>query len=182
MSPNDAKHCERDEDRVEWMRSVLDRREGPLLRYAARILGGDLERARDVVQDAFLKLWRSDRFGSGDDAAQWLFAVCRNRAIDVLRKEKRMIGLSDEVKRNQAAPEAGPQANVEKRETAGRIGQALAQLPENQQEVMRLKFQNGFTYKQIAEITGLSVSGVGFQIHTAMKTLRRKFKTAGLVA
>jgi RNA polymerase sigma factor (sigma-70 family) len=182
MRSDKPEHSKRDDDRVEWIRSVMDRHEGPLLRYTARILGGDLERGRDVVQDAFLKLWKSDRFGVDDNVAQWLFAVCRNGAVDVLRKEKRMIGLSDEIKRNKAASGSGPHALAEQQEAAGHVNQAMAQLPENQQEVIRLKFQNGFTYKQIAEITGLSVSGVGFHIHTAMQTLKRKFKVAGLVA
>ena len=181
MKPDKPKHSKLHDDRVKWMQAVMDRHEGPLLRYAARILG-DLERGRDVVQEAFLKLWKSDRFGVDDNVAQWLFAVCRNRAVDVLRKEKRMTGLSDEIQRNHAAADSGPQAIAEKAEAAGQVIHAVAQLPENQQEVLRLKFQNGFTYKQIARITGLSVSGVGFHIHTAMQTLRRKFKVAGLVA
>jgi len=181
MKPDKPKHSKLHDDRVKWMSAVMDRHEGPLLRYAARILG-DLERGRDVVQESFLKLWKSDRFGVDDNVAQWLFAVCRNRAVDVLRKEKPMIGLSDEIQRTQAAAGSGPRAIAEKTEAAGQVKVAVAQLPENQQEVLRLKFQNGFTYKQIARITGLSVSGVGFHIHTAMQTLRRKFKVAGLVA
>ncbi|MBL7221107.1 MAG: sigma-70 family RNA polymerase sigma factor [Phycisphaerae bacterium] len=181
MKPDKPKHSKLHDDRVKWMQTVMDRHEGPLLRYAARILG-DLERGRDVVQEAFLKLWKSDRFGVDDNVAQWLFAVCRNGAVDVLRKEKRMIGLSDEFQKTQPAPGSGPQAIAEKLEAAGQVKVAVSQLPENQQEVLRLKFQNGFTYKQIARITGLSVSGVGFHIHTAMQALRRKFKVAGLVA
>jgi RNA polymerase sigma factor (sigma-70 family) len=182
MTSDTPGHSKSDDDRVEWIRSVMERHEGPLLRYAARILNGDLERGRDVVQDAFMKLWKSERFGVDDNVAQWLFAVCRNAAVDVLRKEKRMIGLSDEFQKTQAAPGSGPQAIIEEQEAAGQVNLAMSQLPVNQQEVMRLKFQNGFTYKQIAEITGLSVSGVGFHIHTAMQTLKRKFKVAGLVA
>ena len=181
MKPDKPKHSKLHDDRVKWMSAVMDRHESPLLRYAARILG-DLERGRDVVQETFLKLWKSDCFGVDDNEGQWLFAVCRNGALDVLRKEKRMIGLSDEIKRTHAAAGSGPQAIAENLETAGQVTVAVAQLPENQQEVLRLKFQNGFTYKQIARITGLSVSGVGFHIHTAMQTLRRKFKIAGLVA
>jgi len=181
MKPDKPEHSKLHDDRARWMRAVMDRHEGPLLRYAARILG-DLERGRDVVQDAFLKLWKSDHFGIDDNVAQWLFAVCRNRAVDVLRKEKPMTGLSDEIKKTHAVAGSGPQAIAEKLEAAGQVKVAVAQLPENQQEVLRLKFQNGFTYKQIARITGLSVSGVGFHIHTAMQTLRRKFKVAGLVA
>ena len=51
----------------------------------------------------------------------------------------------------------------------------LDRLPPNQQEVVRLKFQNGFSYKEIARITELSVTNVGFLIHTAVTNLRREF-------
>lgn len=181
MKLDKPEHTELNDERAKWISEVMDRHEGPLLRYATRILG-DLERGRDIVQEAFLRLWKSDRFGVDDNAAQWLFTVCRNRALDVLRKEKRMIGLSDEIQKTHAASGGGPQRLAEEKEDAGQVTSAVAQLPENQQEVIRLKFQNGFSYKQIARITGLSVSGVGFQIHTAMQTLRRKFKASGVVA
>jgi len=49
----------------------------------------------------------------------------------------------------------------------------LEELPENQRAVIALKFQNGLSYKQISQQTGLSVSNVGFLIHTGLKTLRR---------
>jgi len=62
----------RDDERVQWMRMIMDRHEGPLLRYATRILG-DRDRGCDVVQETFLRLWKSDRFGAPDNAAQWLF-------------------------------------------------------------------------------------------------------------
>ena len=51
----------------------------------------------------------------------------------------------------------------------------IGQLPHNQQEVVRLKFQNGFSYREIARITELSVTNVGFLIHTAVTRLRRDF-------
>jgi RNA polymerase sigma-70 factor (ECF subfamily) len=47
--------------------------------------------------------------------------------------------------------------------------------------VIRLKFQNGFSYKQIAGITGLSVSNVGFLIHTGIQALRKRFRADGLL-
>jgi len=52
----------------------------------------------------------------------------------------------------------------------------LDSLPLNQQEVVRLKFQNDLSYQEISRITKLSVSNVGFLIHTAIKTIRRKLK------
>jgi RNA polymerase sigma-70 factor (ECF subfamily) len=51
----------------------------------------------------------------------------------------------------------------------------IDRLPHNQQEVIRLKFQNGFSYKEISRITQLSVSNVGFLIHTAIKALQREY-------
>ena len=56
----------------------------------------------------------------------------------------------------------------------------LASLTPRQREILRL-FCDGFSYKQIAGITGLSVSNVGFLIHTGIQTLRRQLKAAGLI-
>ena len=52
----------------------------------------------------------------------------------------------------------------------------LGRLPENQQECIRLKFQNGLSYKEISEVTKLSVSNVGFLIHSGIKTIRSMMK------
>ena len=165
---------------AQWLRRVMERHEGPLLRYAVRILG-DAERARDVVQDTFLRLLTGGRDRGGDHLTEWLFTVCRNRALDVCRKERRMAPLSEQAQQAQPAAEASPDATAELREQAGRVTEALGTLPTNQQEVLRLKFQNGFSYKQIAGITGLSVSNVGFLIHTGIQALRRQFRAAGLI-
>src|SRR4051812_5077506 len=62
---------------------------GPLTRYATRLLG-DSERARDVVQDTFVKLMAQPTEAINGHAVEWLFTVCRHRALDVLRKEGRM--------------------------------------------------------------------------------------------
>jgi RNA polymerase sigma-70 factor (ECF subfamily) len=50
----------------------------------------------------------------------------------------------------------------------------IGRLPHNQQEVVRLKFQNGFSYQEISRITDLSVTNVGFILHTAIKALRQQ--------
>ncbi|MCK4624529.1 MAG: sigma-70 family RNA polymerase sigma factor [Phycisphaerae bacterium] len=166
---------------ADWMRRVMERYEGPLLRYAARTLGGDLELGRDVVQETFLRLWRSDRAGLEDHLPEWLFKVCRNRALDVRRKERRMTRLSEQTEQTRPSPALSPAAVALKREAAGRAAEALTTLPVNQQEVLRLKFQNGFTYRQIAGITGHSVTNVGFLIHTGIRSIRKQFKTLGLI-
>src|SRR5258707_8771563 len=65
---------------------ILQRFEIPLLQYATRITS-DRERARDVVQETFIKFQRNGSLDREDKAATWLFTVCRNRALNVCRKE-----------------------------------------------------------------------------------------------
>lgn len=163
--------------RADWIKSLMQRFEGQLLRYAARITG-DVEMAQDVVQDAFISLLRTTNPPTEEYAAEWLFKVCRNRSLDVRRKDRRMNQLSDAHAGSCASNEQSPHHAAEAKEQAGQLLTMLQDLPENQQEVIRLRFQNGFTYQQIASITGLSVSNVGFLIHVAIKTLRSKFKFA----
>lgn len=68
-----------------------------------------------------------------------------------------------------------PSALLETEETHAAVLKMIDLLPPNQQEVLRLKFQNGFSYKQISRITSLSVSNVGFLLHTAIKRLRTEW-------
>ena len=70
--------------------------------------------------------------------------------------------------------ERPPLALVEGAETAGTALRILATLPPNQQEVIRLRFQDGLRYREIAAVTQLSLSNVGYLIHTAIKTIRER--------
>ena len=72
------------------------------------------------------------------------------------------------------SPNPLPSTILEKREVAGRVTALLERLPASQREVMYLKFQEGMSYKEISKVTQLSVSNVGFLIHTAVKTIRRQ--------
>ena len=75
--------------------SVVARFEQPLLRYATGILG-DRERAREVVQDTFVRLCEADADELVDGhLSRWLYMVCRNRAIDVRRKNRRLSVVSE---------------------------------------------------------------------------------------
>ncbi|HVX15686.1 MAG TPA: sigma-70 family RNA polymerase sigma factor [Pirellulales bacterium] len=158
----------------EWLRSVVASYEGPLVRYAARITG-DAERARDVVQDTFLRLCEQDRQQLDGRLAEWLYTVCRRRALDVQRKEHRMRAtLPAELDR---CPDQAPQADaVERGEMHAAVLAVIGGLPTNQQEVVRLKFQAGLSYREIAGVTGLSVSNVGYLLHVALKTVRANIK------
>lgn len=148
--------------------------QAPLTRYAARLLD-DPDRARDVVQDTFVKLMAQPSATVDGHAVEWLFTVCRHRALDVLRKEGRMKRFAEgEVERLSAG---GPRPGhaLEQAELHAALLRMIGRLPPNQQEVVRLKFQNGFSYKEIARITELSMGNVGFLIHTAVARLRTEF-------
>jgi RNA polymerase sigma-70 factor (ECF subfamily) len=160
-----------------FLERTFAEQQAPLTRYAARLLG-DPDRARDVVQDAFVKLMAQPPAAVDGHAVEWLFTVCRNRAMDVLRKERRMKRFADgEVERVTTA-DARPGKALEEAETHAAVLQLIDRLSPNQQEVVRLKFQNGFSYKEISRITALSVGNVGFLIHTAMTRLRTEMAAA----
>lgn len=146
--------------------------EGPLTGYAAGLLGGDWDRARDVVQDTFIKLHRQDPASIQGRLKSWLYTVCRNRSIDILRKENPMISSAGDAfdSINDSSPD--PSRAMEDRERHAEVLALLEKLPENQREVIRLKFQGDLSYKEISDVTGLSVSNVGFLIHTGIKRLR----------
>lgn len=158
---------------TEWVRGAVARFEGPLTLYAARLLG-DADAARDVVQDTFLKLCRQSPGEIDGRLAEWLFTVCRNRALDVLRKEGRMSRLTEEHVQVCESHDPDPAEMVEASDSAARILRELEGLPPGQHDVIRLKFQNGFSYREISRISGYSVSNVGFLIHTGLKTIRHR--------
>ena len=154
-----------------WVREAVARFEGPLTLYASKLLR-NVEAARDVVQETFLRLCEQDRATVDGHLAEWLFTVCRNRSMDVLRKENRMTQLSEERVNRCLSPTPGPLDQSEQRDLAAKVLTLLENLPHNQREVIRLKFQNGFSYQEISRISGHSVSNVGFLIHAGIKTLR----------
>jgi RNA polymerase sigma factor (sigma-70 family) len=157
-----------------FLERTFAEQQGPLTRYAARLLG-DPDRARDVVQDTFVKLMAQPRDAINGHAVEWLFTVCRHRALDVLRKDGRMRRFEDGQVERVTANDPRPGRSLEQAETHATILRMIDRLPPNQQEVVRLKFQNGFSYKEISRITTLSVSNVGFLIHTAVARLRTEF-------
>ncbi len=148
--------------------------QGPLTRYATRLLG-DADLARDVVQDTFVKLMAQPPGAVEGHTVEWLFTVCRHRALDVLRKDGRMKRFEEGQVERVTAVEPRPGRMLEQAETQAAILRMIDRLPPNQAEVVRLKFQNGFSYKEISRITTLSVTNVGFLIHTAVCRLRTEF-------
>lgn len=155
----------------EFVEKALAEFESPLIGYAMGFLH-DVEKARDVVQDTFIRLYQQDIAKVRDGLKTWLFTVCRNRALDVLRKEKRMVSLKEEKLEKIPANESDPLKTADWDERFSQLHHALERLNENQREVIRLKFEQDLSYKEISKITGLTAGNVGFILHVGLKRLR----------
>lgn len=149
---------------------LVDRYERPLLAYASRMLGGDWQSAQDAVQETFLRLCREDRHKIESRVAAWLFSVCRTRVIDMQRTNHTTPIDASQVTVADPTPDASEVACDAEEKV--HLDQLVDKLSPRQQEVLRLRLQAGLSYREIAEVTGLSVGNVGFHLHQAVRNLR----------
>ena len=158
----------------EWLHTLFERYERPLVAYVARLLGGDWDNARDCVQDVFLRLCREPRENVEGYVEAWLFKCCRNRAMDRNRKESLMVVQYASEHVSKAPGNAShPSESLVSLEEKGKLQHEIGLLSQREQEVLVLRLQQGLSYKQIAEVMELSVSHVGVLIHQAVTNLRK---------
>ncbi|MES2308740.1 MAG: sigma-70 family RNA polymerase sigma factor [Verrucomicrobiota bacterium] len=155
----------------DWIRQAVNDHSGLLTQYAYQLLK-DWDRARDAVQETFLKLCDQRREVVMPKLKPWLYTVCRNQSLDYIRKESRMteIDFMDEL----PSHEPSPMRPMELREEKSILLQALSQLTPQQREVVRLKFLTNLSYKEISEITGMNENLIGVLIHKGLKNLRSR--------
>jgi len=163
------------QSKTAWIGAALERYEQPLLRYAAGI-AGDAELARDVVQDTFLQLCTAEQVRIEDHMAAWLYTVCRNRALNVRKKEGRMNPLREGQAETLPNGSAGPSALAERNEAHHLVLDAIGALPPKQQEACRLKFQDELTYREISQIMGVSLGTVSNLVTNALDTIRQRLQ------
>lgn len=157
----------------DWIR----RFERQLIAYASRITD-DVERARDVVQETFVELERRMRQDAPSISPAWLFTICRNRALNICRKDRRLVFQSDDLLNFEASSAPPPSHQLDAKETQSFLMRIVASLPPRQQEVLQLRFQSDLSYAEIARITNLSINSVGVLIHAAITTLRKRYAPA----
>lgn len=138
--------------------------EAALLRLARRHVGDD-ERAREIVQDTFVRFLERPESAEGK-LPGWLFKVCRNRAIDVARRER--------VRRSPVVAVGRPESSPAVRLDAERAVRAISELPERQRRIVEMRLAEGASYREIAEALGLSETNVGYLMHTALVSVRAK--------
>ncbi len=161
--------------RAAWIGAALERFEQPLLRYALRYTG-NAELAREVVQDTFLRLCEADRARVDGHLTAWLYTVCRNRALDVRKKETRMNPLAEEQARAYPSRGPSPGAVAAGNEVHERVLAAVQSLPDREQEAFRLKFQDDLSYREISQVMGVSLGTVSKLVTTALDALRHELE------
>ncbi|MDE3133765.1 MAG: sigma-70 family RNA polymerase sigma factor, partial [Acidobacteriota bacterium] len=134
---------------------LFDRHGGPAFSLAYRMCGSRA-RAEDVVQEAFLSLWRAGgRYDQSRGSVRaWLLSVVHNRAIDLFRREsvRPTRRLDEENVAERLAAADLTEAEAERRAEAERVRGALHELPDEQRQVIELSYYGGFTHQQIAEL------------------------------
>ena len=154
---------------------VFDRHAGVAFSLAYRMCGRRAL-AEEVVQEAFLSLWRSGaRYERARGSVRsWVLAVVHHRAIDVLRHESARAGRdihNDELGASLPADER-TEIEVERRSDARLLRGVLDELPAEQRRVIELAYFGGFSHSEIAELIGIPAGTVKGRMRLGMGKLR----------
>lgn len=164
----------------EGLRELYRRYSGELFGFACHALG-DRELAEEVVQDVFAQAWRR---ADGYDASRasvrtWLYAIARNRIVDVRRRASVRPALADG--REPEAPEQ-PTEPLEQAVLRWQLAAALARLTPEHREVIRLAHWGGLTLREIAERKGIPLGTVKSRTSYALRSLRLVLDEMGVEA
>lgn len=134
----------------------------------------DRERAQDIVQDSYEKLWRNLNNVNPEKVKSYLFTTAYHTMLDVLRKDKRQTYLED----YQVPEETHDEQYSDLSEI---LNQALSQLSEIQRSVLLLRDYEGYSYNEIGDITSLSEAQVKVYIYRARVFLKNYIGQMDLV-
>ena len=125
----------------------------------------DDERANDIVQDSYEKLWRHVAEIEYPVAKSWLFSAAYNNMIDIIRKEKRIIFLEPIHEKDMIYDSQYSDLNEI-------LHEALKRLPEQQKTSVMLRDYEGYSYKEIGDITGQTEAQVKINIYRGRLALK----------
>ena len=169
----------------EWetIEQVFAALESPLLAYARRLLG-DFAVAEDIVQEAFMKL--HTQFQKVLTPQPWLYRTVHNLAVDHQRRTNKFVlvgdSKDDEMPANDATDsQPMPDEQIARWEGIGLVRLGMAALDERGRELIRLKFTENLSYKEISARTGLKPGHVGYLLHHALKTMAEELAKNGVV-
>ncbi len=158
--------------------------ESPLLSYALRLLG-ERSVAEDVVQDAFMKLHA--QFESVREPRRWLYRTVHNQSLNHRRQAAKTISLDLPVNDGSPPPPDAtdpqplPDELIARLEGVGQVRLSLETLDARSRELIRLKFNEDLSYKEISARTGLKTGHVGYLLHHALKNIADELARNGVV-
>ncbi len=165
----------------DYRRVVADQKDR-VFRYAAYLVR-NTEDARDIAQEALLRMWENRQKIASDAAARvWLMRTAHNLAMDKLRQRRARPEAEPEVldtMQDEAVP-IDPQRRVESEELGRRIAEALMHLPERDRSILMLREVEGLSYEQISRIQGLSLGTLKGALHRARARLRERLVVSGV--
>ncbi len=142
-----------------------------LYRYALNIVG-DVHDAEDIMQELLIKIWkRKEQYEQLENKEAWCMTVTRNMAIDKTRSKKVKI---DDIDGYFNIKDKSPSVdlNLEQVERMNIVLKLVNELPEQQKQIIHLRDVEGYTYKEIADITENSLDFVKVSLHRARKSLK----------
>jgi RNA polymerase sigma-70 factor (ECF subfamily) len=159
---------------------LYDRHGGAAFSLAYRMVGGRTA-AEDVVQEAFLSIWRSRlRYEPARGSVRtWVLGIVHNRAIDALRRnvvQERRRADFEGVEEQREAPER-TDVEVARRQEATSVRSAIGELPDEQSRVIQLAYFGGFSHTEIAEMLGTPVGTVKGRMRLGLEKLSRSLES-----
>jgi len=159
------------------LRIIIDENQAALLRYAERLLHDDIL-AQDAVQVTFIKYVKNKAEKIKNPRA-WLFKILRNHCFNILRQQKKKAEVMlDETNIHTIRNSDSPDKKLIKEETSKIVRQSINALKPRHKDVVILKLEHDKTYKEIAKILDLTVTNVGFILHSAMNELKNNLREA----
>lgn len=169
-------------------REIVSRYKNPLYAFLRRFVSHE-DVVEDVFQETFLQLYVSqDSFDTSRPLRPWLFTIAANKAKDALRKMQRQFSKGmgamadagdfsvDEVVNILTSYETTPDDEVSAEETARRVRQVVAEMPDNLRGILVLAYFEQFSYKHMAEILSIPIGTVKSRLHTAVVHFMKKWK------
>jgi len=149
--------------------------EGALVRFAIGLCGRR-EWAEEIVQEAFLKL--HEQWDGVQNPRAWLFRCVRNLSSNRRRDEAREVPAGEVPESDDPAPL--PDEALARMESRGFLRMVVAELPAEDRDLVRLKFEERLGYAEIGRRTGLGIGNVGYRLHHILKKLAARLREAGI--
>ncbi len=171
-------------------REIVDRYKNSLHAFLRQFLNRH-DLVEDVFQETFLQLFTSrESFDVSRPLRPWLFTIAANKARDALRKWQRTSAIPigtmgdsqelsfDDMLNAVTSDSTMPYEELQKGETASRVEQIIADMPENLREILLLAYFERFSYKQMAEVLSIPIGTVKSRLHTAVGRFAKDWKAS----